>query len=501
MRPLSCLCLVLALLAPAAAPAQNLPQAEDPYYRDAAAMLAAKLAAQPNIRTAKNVILFIGDGMGISTITAARIYGGQKAGRDGVSNKLNMETLPYGALSRTYSHDSQVTDSAPSATAMTTGIKTINDVLGVSATVKMGDCASARSSEVRTIFELAERAGLATGIVTTTRVTHATPAAAYAHSADRDWETDATMPAVAKAGGCLDIAQQLVRWPYGDGFEIIFGAGRDRLTPITLADPEYPNARGLRTDGRNLIEEWQRRYNDSAYVWNKAGFDALNLRPGRHVLGLFDRGDMQYEADRAKDPGGEPSLAEMTAKAIAGLSQDTDGFILMVEGARIDHAHHAGNAARALEDALAFDSAVATARALTSAEDTLIVVTADHSHVLTISGYPSRNNPILGKVDDVGGKMVLAGDGKPFTTLGYANGPGAARNDMPRENISLLDTAALDFKQQALVPFGGETHGGEDVAIFSGGPWAHLFSGVVDQQFIYHVIAHATGIPARAAAR
>ncbi len=475
--------------------AQNLPQANDPYFRDAQAALAIKAAQQPNTGRAKNVILFVGDGMGISTVTAARIYGGQKAGRDGVSNKLNMETLPYGAFSRTYSHDSQVTDSAPSATAMTTGVKTINDVLGVSSAVKLDDCASARANEVRTVFEMAENAGLATGIVTTTRVTHATPAAAYAHTADRDWESDAVMPAAAKAAGCTDIALQLVTWPYGDGFEMILGAGRNKLTPTDAVDPEYANTRGERTDGRNLIQEWQRRYNDGAYVWNKAQFDALDMKTHHHVLGLFDRNDMQFDADRARDPAGEPSLAEMTTKAIANLSQDADGFVLMVEGARIDHAHHAGNAARALEDTLAFDAAVQAARAATNPAETLIIVTADHSHVLTLSGYPSRNNPILGKMNDVSLKPVIAGDGKPFTTLGYANGPGAPRDGSPRADLTNVDTTALDFKQQALVPFGGETHGGEDVAIFAGGPWAHLFSGVVDENYIFHVIAHATALP------
>jgi alkaline phosphatase len=190
----------------------------------------------------------------------------------------------------------------------------------------------------------------------------------------------------------------------------------------------------------------------------------------------------------------------MTAKAIAILKRNPKGFFLLVEGGRIDHAHHAGNAVRALEDTSAMDDAVKAALAATNSSDTLIVVTADHSHVLTMSGYPSRNNPILGLADDGPGKPALAADGKPYTTLGYANGPGADAEGKPRANLSNVDTAAPDFKQQSLVPMRWETHGGEDVPIYASGPWAHLFQGVVDQQYIFHVMNHAGRIKQRAEA-
>ncbi len=209
---------------------------------------------------------------------------------------------------------------------------------------------------------------------------------------------------------------------------------------------------------------------------------------------------MQFELDRAKDPAGEPSLAEMTAKAIAILQRNPKGFFLLVEGGRIDHAHHGGNAARALEDTNAFDEAVKAALANTNARDTLIVVTADHSHVLTMAGYPSRTNPILGLADDGQGKPALGLDGKPYTTLSYANGPGADPEGDPRENLSNVDTTAPDYKQQALVPMRAETHGGEDVPIYASGPWAHLFQGAVDQQYIFHVMNHAGRIKQRAEA-
>ena len=143
---------------------------------------------------------------------------------------------------------------------------------------------------------------------------------------------------------------------------------------------------------------------------------------------------------------------------------------------------------------------VKAALAATNSRDTLIVVTADHSHVLTMAGYPSRNNPILGLVDDSDGKPALARDGKPYTTLGYANGPGANEDGSPRENLSNIDTAARDYRQQALVPARAETHGGEDVPIYASGPWAHLFQGAVDQQYIFHVMNHAANNKARAEA-
>jgi len=493
--------IVAAALVGACAAAQvwaqtGLPQKNDSYFLSAGAVLQERLEQKPNTKRAKNIILFVGDGMGISTVTAARIYAGQSKGVDGVSHRLAMETFPYSALSRTYSHDSQVTDSAPSAVAMMTGVKTVNDTLGLNQNVVPKNCASATGNDLLTIFEMAEMARLSTGIVTTTRITHATPASAYAHTPYRDWEADSDMAVKDRAEGCTDIASQFVNWPYGDGFEVVFGGGRQKFMPSNAQDPEYSNISGARGDGKNLIAECKkRRGRAAAYVWEKKGFDALDPAKTSHALGLFEPSDMRYETDRAKDVAGEPSLSEMTEKAIAMLRKNDTGFLLLVEGGRIDHAHHGDNAARALRDTVAFDEAIATASRLTDADDTLIIVTADHSHVLTISGYPKRDNPILGLVVDTDGKLVLGRDKKPYTTLGYMNGPSA---ESERADLTHADTQAPDFKQQSLVPLSGETHGGEDVAIFARGPYAHLFAGVVDENFIYHVMAHAGDIPTRA---
>ena len=133
------------------------------------------------------------------------------------------------------------------------------------------------------------------------------------------------------------------------------------------------------------------------------------------------------------------------------------GYFLHVEGGRIDRAHHAGNARRALVETIEMSNAVRRAMELTSEQDTLIIVTADHSHTLSIAGYPHRGNPILGLVKPVPNqdgnpaKVSLDRNGQPWTTLGYANGPGY-RGPGPRPDLSSVDTTALNFLQEASVP-------------------------------------------------
>jgi alkaline phosphatase len=493
----------------AAAAQQGLPQASDSYFLAARAELDQQLAVTPITGQAKNIILFVGDGMSVPTITAARILEGQERGVDGESNTLAVDTFPYVGLSKTYSHDGQVSDSAPTATAMVTGVKTRNTVVGVDQTVDVGDCAAALGAEVTTLFEMAEGAGMATGVISTARITHATPAAMYAHTPHRDWEDDAAMGDMA-GQGCRDIADQLVNWQAGDGFEVALGGGRSYFLPRTAADPEDEGQTGHRLE-RDLTAEWTALSNQHVYVWNQEGLDAIDLSTGPKILGLFERSHMEYEADREGDTGGEPSVADMTRVAIERLQQDEDGFVLMVEGGRIDHAHHAGNAARALADTLALDEAIQVALDMTDRDDTLIVVTADHSHSLTINGYPARGNPILGVVTEQDGTVALAADGKAYTTLGYANGPGAmfpaladgtteAEPAGVRPDPSQDDPTSLDYLQQATIPLSSETHTGDDVAIYSWGPYAHLLTGTVEQNLIYHVLAYASQIEQRMAA-
>ncbi len=492
------------------------PDGETPqwWYRDGAARAAGNGAMAGK---AKNVILFLGDGMSLTTVAAARILEGQRKGQPGEENLLSWERFPATAFSKTYNTDSQTPDSAGTMTAITTGVKSHMGAIGVSAGSR-NNCADSLPKGLLTWLQLADSAGMATGIVSTARLTHATPAATYAHSPERNWENDTDLPEAAKAAGCVDIAQQLISTSrYGQGPLVALGGGRGQFTTINEQDPEYADKVGLRLDGRNLVAEWQAKHPQGAYVWNADQLKAAANAPA--LLGLFEPDHMQYEQDRPKDRAGEPSLAELTRAAIANLSKHQEGFVLMVEGARIDHANHSGNAARALGDTIAMSDAVKAAVDATSAEDTLIIVTADHSHTLNFVGYPARGNAILGKVKDKGGEdgmgaldLARDGMGMPYTTLSYANGPGytGASNQQPagpkrfphgpssfeaangRPDLTHVDTEHPDYMQEALVPAKSESHGGEDVGIWARGPGSKAVRGTMEQNTIYHLIVQST---------
>lgn len=440
---------------------------------------------------AKNVIFFLGDGMGISTVTAARIYAGQTAGATGEEYSLAFEEFPHLALIKTYNTDAQVPDSAGTITALTTGEKTRIGVLGINGTVARDDCAAALQNTLPTLAELAEQAGMGTGVVSTARITHATPAGAYAHTPNRNWESSATTPDDAQALGCQDIASQLVAMPFGDGIDVILGGGRREFMPTEMSDPEYPNKHGARDDGRNLIDEWLAADSNRRYAWNGDTIAQWLAAPeplSGQLMGLFEPSHMQYEADRARDPGKEPSLRDMTALAVKQLSAKKEGYFLLVEAGRIDHAHHFSNAFRALGDTVALSEAVQWAVDNVDLSETLILVTADHSHTMTISGYPRRGNPILGTVEMEPGKPMLDATGKPYTTLSYANGPGYRKQ---RPDLSDVDTQARNFQQLGTVPMQAETHAGEDVAAFATGANATAVRGVMEQNRLFNVMYDA----------
>ncbi|WP_371398353.1 alkaline phosphatase [Fretibacter rubidus] len=492
------------------------------WYNTGASDIAAANAAMASINTkrgsAKNIILFVGDGMGVSTVSAARIRDGQIKGGQGEENQLSFDKFPFTGLSKTYNVDAQTPDSAGTMTAMMTGVKTNIGVIGISRPETRNDCAAAKAVEIPSALQHAELMGKMTGIISTARITHATPAATYAHSANRGWEDISDMPKAAIEAGCIDIAAQFVNLPdrlkaadasYDDiGIDVAFGGGRRHFLPKDAAfnsSDADSDIEGDRTDGRDLTKEWVEK-TGGQYVMDQAGFDTITTTP---VLGLFSESHMRYDSDRSKDNRGEPSLAQMTAKAIDLLDDNENGFFLMVEAGRIDHGHHAGNAYNALQDTISLSEAVDAARQATSDKDTLIIVTADHSHVMTFAGYPKRGNPILGPVVGVGKDTPnLADDGKPYTTLSYANGRGFgdlgdstdadALYDVDinagRQLTLDVDTTKPGFRQEALVPLNSETHGGEDVAIYASGPGAHLVSGVHEQNVIFHIMNHAGGL-------
>ena len=437
---------------------------------------------------AKNVILFLGDGMGISTVTAARIYIGQKMGKTGEEHELSFDKFSNVALAKTYNTDAQVPDSAGTITAILAGQKTRIGVLGIGPEAAFNDCAMALKHEIPSLLELAEAQGKQTGIVSTARITHATPAGAFAHVPNRNWEEDSKLSDEARTNGCQDIAQQLINFEFGDGPDVILGGGRAQFLPSDTQDPEYPAKQGLRLDGQNLIETWLKGRPDRQFVWNSAQFSALDPAHKGQLLGLFEPSHMQFEADRSNDGSGEPSLEAMTRAAIARLSQSDKGYFLLVEAGRIDHGHHFGSAYLALEDTHAMDAAVAAAVELSNPEETLIVVTADHSHTLTISGYPKRGNPILGKVNPPDNEMLAGQSAPPYTTLSYANGPGYLA-EFP--DLTDVDTTDRSYRQIASVPLPLETHAGEDVAVFAEGLGAQDIRGVMEQNRIFHAMHKA----------
>lgn len=482
------------------------------WYRSGAARAAANGAMRGH---AKNVILFLGDGMSLTTVAAARILDGQRKSGPGEGNQLAWERFPATALSKTYNTDSQTPDSAGTMSAITTGVKTFMGSIAVGPASHNDDCAGSLHNANLTWLELAQSAGMATGIVSTARLTHATPAATYAHVPTRGWENDSDLPAEAVAQGCRDIARQFVETPFG-GPIVALGGGRAEFMPETAVDPANPDKHGLREDGRDLVAEWKVAHPRGAFVRNAQQLRAAADAP--RLFGLFDASHMDFDHDRDTSPQGQPELAEMTRAAIHALSRDPDGYVLMVEGARIDHANHDGNAFRALDETIALSRAVQAAIDVTSADDTLIIVTADHSHTLNFVGYPVRGNPILGKVrgrssyDGKPGELAKDGTGLPYTTLGYANGPGytgasasqpagskrfphPGRGYQPahgRPDLTDVDTTDPDYMQESTVPLSAESHGGEDVGIWARGPGSAAVRGTVEENVIYHFIVQAT---------
>ena len=437
---------------------------------------------------AKNVIFFLGDGMGPVTTTAARIY------KYGEAGQLTMDTLPRTARIRTYSLDAQTTDSAPSMAAYMTGVKTRNEVLSMDGNTKafkpgtdavtgvsnsVNNCpATGNGAAAVTVLEQAAAKGKATGVVSTARLTHATPAATYAHICHRDTE--------------YEIARQAT--PGGAGYNAALGAGIDVLMGGISSYWRPYNAtttpRG-RPDGRDLVAELQAK--GYSYANDLA---SLNAAPAGKLIALFDQsltqGHMSYELDR--DPAKEPSLSQMTVKAIDALAKNPKGYFLMVEGGRIDHALHGTNAKRALAETIAFDDAIQAALGKVDLSNTLVVVTADHDHTMAFNGYSPLGNDILGKSRDIKSKQLAkAADGLPYTTLVFGNGIGARKP--VRDDLTNVDTSGnKDYRQEVGVPLSGaETHGGGDVFLYATGAGSALFKGSVDNTRVYGMVKSAFG--------
>ncbi|XP_049873699.1 membrane-bound alkaline phosphatase-like isoform X2 [Pectinophora gossypiella] len=453
--------------------------------------LKAKIQIHPNKNKAKNGILFIGDGMSLPTIMAARTYGGQLERELGEDNVLHFEKFPISGLARTYCIDAQVPDSACTATSYLTGVKTKYGVIGLDGNVTRGSCHSQlhKGNWAQSIGQWALQQGLDVGLVTTTRVTHASPAGMYAHVSERNWESDADVPEECISLGCRDIANQLITSDPGRQFKVVMGGGRREFLPNVSS---VVKSTGRRLDNSDLIELWHVDKRDKnvshQYVTDRVElmkvFNSDDLP--EYLLGLFNDDHMDYHL-KAQN---QPTLEEMVEIAIKMLSRSPKGYFLFVEGGRIDHAHHDSQAYLALDETVEYAKAIKKAESITNEQDTLIVVSADHAHTMTVAGYPSRGNDILGVVDTARGM-----DGIPYTTISYANGKANSIGaDGKRVDVTLskeFQSRDYGYSYPSLVPLDSETHGGEDVAVFASGPWSHLFTSSFEQNAIPHFMAYA----------
>jgi len=437
------------------------------------------------LQKAKNVIYFLADGTGISTLTAARILKGQRTGNY-EREIMSYETFPYSSIIKTYNTNMQTTDSAASATAYLCGVKANQETIGVDANVQVKDCDAMNNEEyfATSILRNFQDAGRATGVVTTTRVTHASPAGTYAHTAMRDWESDADVAeAEEDPQKCMDIAKQLVKGTTGSKINVVMGGGREKFLPSNMTDPEFADKTGAREDGEDLTQTWLEGREGGAFVATKEALMALDTAEVDHILGLFDMSHMQYALD---EDASNPSLEEMTRKAIEVLRKNENGFFLFVEGGLIDWAHHENQPHHALEEALEFEKAIAAADELTDEEDTLIIVTADHSQPIVINGYTPRNADILG----IAGDSNI--DNQTYTTLLYTNGPGYSRTETEgRQPPTEEDVANKEYRHESAVPMEYSNHNGEDIMLYAKGPLAHLFTGVHENSYIPAALRYA----------
>ncbi|MCB2199178.1 alkaline phosphatase [bacterium] len=336
----------------------------------------------------KNIILMIGDGMGLGHVAMTRFYA------VGANGRLTMERFPVTSFVNTHSAKQLVTDSAAAATAMSTGVKTNNKMISVTPDML----------ELPTVLELAEKKGLSTGLVATSTVTHATPASFAAHEKKRKDEDKIAADMTAS------------------GVDVLMGGGREYFV-----GPD--DSEGKRDDDRDLFREFADH-----------GYDTVTTREGMlkstgdKLVGLFEYHAMTSEGD-------EPTLREMTAKALDILSRNENGFFLMVEGSQIDWAAHDNDPDGIVYHTLHFDLAIREALEFAKKDgQTLIIVTADH---------------------ETGGVTIPKGD---------------------------LDGDDLD------VDFSTGHHTATPVPLFAYGPSAERFSGMMDNTDIAKRIAELLGL-------
>ena len=302
----------------------------------AAAVGGAHSADAPQV---KGIILLIGDGMGINQVRSASLYAKQVLG-----NTLAIDSMATRGTTTTYSANSDITDSAAAATALFSGHKTKNGAINVLPDGKWAF----------TIGDAAKKAGLAVGILTTSRLTDATPAGVFGH--------------VSYRGDENTLAEQLTEFLP----DVAMGGSLIRFIP------QDQNG-SVRKDSKNLIEAMKSK--GYTYVTNGSEVKAVDPAVTSRLFGLFATSNMAYDIDRQNDPnlGTQPTLSEMTQAALSILARNPKGFFVMIEGGRIDHACHSHDIKAAICETLAFDDAVRIALDFQKTHpDVLVLVTADH---------------------------------------------------------------------------------------------------------------------------
>lgn len=449
---------------------------------------------------AKNVILFIGDGMSLQAREMARIL--SKGISEGKYNDLlEMEKMSNMAIITTSGYDSLVTDSANSASAYATGHKSVVNAMGVYADSTKDPF---DDPKVENIVELAKRTrGMATGIVSTANITDATPAAMVAHTRRR-----------AELNFIAATMLDPVHRP-----DVILGGGSQQFLPMST-----PGSK--RKDDRNLIEEFK----TAGYSFSGTRTELLNTPAGTtKLLGLYNLDNMNVYLDREvlKSPnalGGfvdQPTLMDMTSKAIDALSKNPNGFFLMVEGACIDKQLHVLDWQRATYDTIEMDKAVGIAKELARKNgDTMIIVVADHAHGASITG---TYHELDGKT---GREAVRIYAEAGFPTFEDKDGDGFPDNPDPSVTLAVQFANHPDFndnyrlKPEPTVPAimangkavvnprtqgefqpgnipasdPSEVHSADDIILNAHGPGAEYFNGVMDNTEVFFAMVKALGL-------
>ena len=445
----------------------------------------------------RNLIVFVGDGYGMVPMTAARIYAVGEAG------ELAIDKFPETAFVKTWSNDAQASDAAAAMSAYMTGVKGNNSVIASTTETRAYDASGApyakgaettcpaagNGGAVTTLLELAKAAGRSAGIVTTARVTHATAAATYAHLCHRDGENAiATQLVVGGAG---------YNGKLGTGLDVVLGGGMQHFLPRN-------DTRGSsRDDARDLVAEM--RSKGYAYVATQAELAAAPATTTK-LFGLFNRSHLHFDLERAGTL--EPNLADMTTRAIDVLQKNPNGYFLMVEAGGIGLALQESRARAALQDAKAYDDAIAATLAKVRIIDpkltnTLVVVLATHDATLVMNGSAALTGKsadnhagVLGLLHDFSDPYdaALDADRRPFTTLVF--GSGAHRIKGSRAAApALTEPTVFDrqYRQEAAIETSGAV-GGADVFLAARGLNAEQFHGVLDNTRVFKLLKSAVGL-------